>query len=233
MPVRELIEKLEPPPPPEVRTAAACLSYRDFLTVAVVVAAEDLFPDNWIYVHDPDVKVGRIQNFKNWSPDMVPDPTKTCLGLEYFCFEGDGLWTMSDDDLVALASRELASLGLARSEDIESGSVVRMAKAYPVYDSGYEESLRIVRAFLATLPNLQLVGRNGMHKYNNQDHSMLTAILAVENILGADYDLWSVNADAEYHEEITNGDDTLGSLPLLASTQPRVPRRVARSGAVK
>ncbi len=226
MPVRELIQKLEPAAPEEVIQAAEGLNYRDFLTVALVVNKPELFPDNWIYIHDPDVHVGRIQNFKNWSPFMVPDANKTCLGLEYFCFEGDGLWNMADRDLIELGKKELKILRLVNPDDVEDGAVVRMPKAYPVYDGTYAESLRIVREFLAGLGNLQLVGRNGMHKYNNQDHSMLTAMLAVKNIVGANYDLWMVNAEQEYHEEVTSEEAEQGvDLALLASTQPRVPRR--------
>jgi len=226
MPVRELIQKLEPPAPLEVTKAAEALNYRDFLTVALVVDKSELFPDNWIYIHDSEVKVGRIQNFKNWSPFMVPDENKTCLGLEYFCFEGDGLWSMADSDLVELGKKELEILGLARAADIEDGAVVRMAKAYPVYDGTYAESLVTVRKFLARLGNLQLVGRNGMHKYNNQDHSMLTAMLAVKNILGANHDLWQVNAEQEYHEEVSSDDKAnADEYALLASTQPAVPLR--------
>lgn len=226
MPIRELIQKFEPPPPETVLRAAEALNYRDFLTVALIVDKRELFPDNWIYIHDADVKVGRIQNFKNWSPSMVPDPEKTCLGLEYFCFEGDGLWTMTDSDLIELGKKELGILGLVNPADISDGSVVRMPKAYPVYDGTYAESLRVVRQFLSGIPNLQLVGRNGMHKYNNQDHSMLTAMLAVKNILGANYDLWQVNAEQEYHEEVTNRDQTDAiEFAKLASTQPRVPKR--------
>ncbi len=228
MPIQELIEKLDPPPPAGVRAAARDLHYRDFLTVALVIDQADMFPDNWIYIHDPEVKVGRIQNFKNWSPHMVPDPSKSCLGLEFFCFEGDGLWTMRDEDLVALGTREIEALGLARSSDVEDGAVVRMPKAYPVYDGGYAEAVATIRGFLDQLANLQLVGRNGMHKYNNQDHSMLTAMLAVQNILGGQYDLWKVNVEQEYHEEDvrreTEPDDAFAA---LAATQPRVPRRIA------
>ncbi len=217
MPLRELIEKLSPAAPANVRQAAAGLSYRDFLTVALILNRREVFPDNWIYIHDPDVKMGRIQNFKNWSPDMVPDPNTTCLGLEYFCFEGDGLWTMADRELIELGKRELETLGLASAADVTDGTVVRMPKAYPVYDAAYVEHLAVVRQFLDPLDNLQVVGRNGMHRYNNQDHSMYTAMLAVQNILGGQYDLWRVNADQEYHEEVTR----------LESTQPRVPTRVA------
>lgn len=157
---------------------------------------------------------------------MVPDQEKTCLGLEYFCFEGDGLWTTPDADLIELGRQELGILGLASPSEINDGSVVRMPKAYPVYDGTYAESLQVVREFLDSIPNLQVVGRNGMHKYNNQDHSMLTAMLAVRNILGASYDLWQVNADQEYHEEVTDRDKTKeDEFAMLASTQPRVPRR--------
>ena len=226
MPIKELIQKFDPPVPENVLKAAEALNYRDFLTVALVINQRELFPDNWIYIHDGDVKVGRIQNFKNWSPSMVPDPEKTCLGLEYFCFEGDGLWTMPDADLIELGKKELGLLGLATPSDVIDGAVVRMPKAYPVYDGTYAEALRVVREFLASVPNLQLVGRNGMHKYNNQDHSMLTAMLAVKNILGATYDLWQVNAEQEYHEEVTDRDKTEeDEFAMLAASQPRVPRR--------
>src|SRR6185503_3297349 len=140
-------------------------------------------------------KLGRIQNFKNWSPSMVPDQNKTCLGLEYFCFAGDGLWNSSDEELIALGKRELEQLGLARAGETDEGKVVRVPKAYPVYDSNHQQSLQTLRVFFESLPNLQLVGRNGMHKYNNQDHSMLTAMLAVKNIMGANHDLWGVNTE--------------------------------------
>jgi len=202
MPLRELIEGLSPAAPAAVRAAADGLKYRDFLTVALILNRGDVFPDNWIYIHDPDVKMGRIQNYKNWSPDMVPDAGATCLGLEYFCFAGDKLWTMRDEELIALGKREIEMLGLARADDMVDGCVVRMPKAYPVYDAGYGEHLRVVREFLGTLTNLQVIGRNGMHRYNNQDHSMLTAMLAVENIRGAHHDLWGVNDEREYIEEI-------------------------------
>ncbi len=227
MPFRELVQRLSPAAPPEVLRAANSLKYRDFLTVALIIGKRELFEDNWIYIHDAGVKVGRIQNFKNWSPEMVPDPEKTCLGLEYFCFEGDGLWTMPDAELLELAAQELDKLGLANAADVEDGTVVRMPKAYPIYDGGYQEALSTLRQFLGRLPNLQVVGRNGMHRYNNQDHAMATAMLAVENILGGNYDLWNVNVDQSYHEELT--DEEVGGLAEfkdLASTQPRVPERI-------
>ncbi len=205
MPLRTLVRALSPAAPADVRAAADRLKYRDFLTVALIIDAPETFPDNWIYVHDETVKLGRIQNFKNWSPEMVPDPTKTCLGLEYFCFEGDGLWTMADTDLVALGTKEMASIGLVDPAKVVDGTVVRMPKAYPVYDEGYEDALDVVRRYLDGFTNLQVVGRNGMHRYNNQDHSMVTAMLAVRNLLGGHHDVWAVNADDEYHEEVDLG----------------------------
>ena len=228
MPIRELIHAITPAAPAEVVAAADRLKYRDFLTVALVVDQKELFPDNWIYIHAPEVKVGRIQNFKNWSPYMVPDPSKTCLGLEYFCNEGDDLWTMADADLVALGREEIDRLGLAKAEDIRDGAVVRMPKAYPVYDSEYKDALATIRTYLEGVENLQLVGRNGMHRYNNQDHSMLTAMLAVQNIAGANYDLWKVNDDDNYHEEVREGeaDAYTRELGQMNATQPRVPDRI-------
>jgi protoporphyrinogen oxidase len=202
MPIRELVNSLDPPAPEPVRKAANSLRYRDFLIVAVVVNRKDLAPDNWIYIHEPGVKVGRIQNFKNWSPAMVPDPNKTCLGMEYFVFENDELWSSPDEKLIELAKQELGKLGLARPEEIEDGTVVRMPKAYPMYDTGWTEQVELIRKWLAeNVPNLQLVGRNGMHKYNNQDHSMMTALCAARNILGEKHDLWAINTEADYHEE--------------------------------
>ena len=203
MPVTEFVSKLSPPPPPEVLRAAGKLRYRDFLTVCLIVNAPELFPDNWIYIHDPDVRVGRIQNYKNWSPDMVPDPARTSLGLEYFCAEGDALWNTPDGDLVELAKREVARIGLAAYADIEDGCVVRIPKAYPVYDSDYRDYLALLREAVGRLENFQTIGRNGLHRYNNQDHAMLTGMLAVRNlVLGQHHDLWSVNTDPEYQEEI-------------------------------
>lgn len=224
MPIRELVRKMSPKPPKDVVKAAELLAYRDFLTVSLIVNKADLFKDNWIYIHDSAVKVGRIQNFKNWSPEMVPDPSKTCLGLEYFCFKGDGLWNTPDDELIELASNELDILGLVDKKDVEDGAVVRMPKAYPVYDSVYAGALETIKNFLADFKNLYLVGRNGMHKYNNQDHSMLTAMLAVKNILGANYDIWSVNEDKEYHEEVTRAEES--DARQVAATQPLVPKRI-------
>jgi protoporphyrinogen oxidase len=212
MPMRELVAKLDPPAPETVRAAAESLGYRDFISIAVMIDRANVFPDNWIYIHDPGVRVGRIQNFKNWSPDMVPDQSKTCLGLEYFCFEGDGLWTMKDAELIALATAELGRLGICSAAEVFDGVVVRQRKAYPVYDDRYEEHVAVVRDWLAaSLPNLYLAGRNGMHKYNNQDHSMMTALLVARQIAnGSQLDPWKVNADAVYHEDIRAGDRDLG-----------------------
>lgn len=230
IPMRELVRKLDPPPPQSILEAAKLLVYRDFLTVALIIDVDQLFPDNWIYIHDPRVKVGRIQNFKNWSEEMVAEPDKTCLGLEYFCFEGDGLWNMEDKALVKLASEELDLLGLADKSKIKDGAVVRQEKAYPVYNSTYKKGLDAVRTFIKTnLPNLQLIGRNGMHKYNNQDHSMLTAMFAVKNILGANYDIWNVNTEEEYHEEESKKSSngvTPDDLAKVEATQPQVPTKL-------
>jgi protoporphyrinogen oxidase len=202
LPLRDVVAMTRPEPPADVVEAARGLRYRDFLTVALVVDGEDLFPDNWIYIHDPSVRVGRIQNYRSWSPWMVPDPSKACVGLEYFCFAGDDLWTMSDDDLVAFATVELERLGLARPGQVERGFAIRVPKAYPIYDADYAERVAAIRAWLETIENLQQVGRNGLHRYNNSDHSMLTALRAVDNLLaGVGHDIWAVNAESAYHED--------------------------------
>jgi protoporphyrinogen oxidase len=202
LPIRELIRSMTPPPPDEVRRAAEALKYRDYLTVVLIVDRAETFPDNWIYIHEPRVRVGRIQNFKNWSPSLVPDAAKTSLGLEYFCFEGDDLWSMPDQELIALGRREVASIGLVSANEVSDGCVVRMPKAYPVYDDDYQAHLVVIRNWLKGFSNLELAGRNGMHKYNNQDHSMMTALLAARNMLGLGvFDTWKVNTDAEYHED--------------------------------
>jgi protoporphyrinogen oxidase len=203
MPITEFIQKLNPPPPPEILAAASRLSYRDFLTVCLIVDQEQLFADNWIYIHDPDVRVGRIQNFKNWSPDMAPDLTKTSVGLEYFCNQGDDFWNMADADLIELGKRELEQIGLARASDVIDGAVFRVEKAYPVYDSTYREHLSVLREFVDSFANFQTIGRNGLHRYNNQDHAILTGMYAVRNaLLGQNNNLWVVNAEDEYNEEI-------------------------------
>jgi protoporphyrinogen oxidase len=219
MPIGGLLEAMSPGVDDAVRIAAKSLTYRDFITVALVVPAAYSFPDNWIYIHDPGVKVGRIQNFGSWSPYLVKEG-RTCLGLEFFVNEGDDMWTCSDDELVDLATRELATLGLVAADKVERGYVVRMPKAYPVYDDHYQQHVAELRTWLeANAPNVHPVGRNGMHRYNNQDHSMLTAMLAVENVLGSHHDVWSVNVEAEYHEEVAAGER--GSTGRDAPVLPR------------
>jgi protoporphyrinogen oxidase len=221
-PIRELIAAITPTP--ACHNRAAQLNYRDFLTVVLIGHSAKLLPDNWVYIHDPAVKVGRVQNFRSWSPELIPDPDSTCLGLEYFCFEGDGLWTSSDEDLIELAKREITSIGLMKAEDVVDGCVVRQPKAYPVYDAGYRENVEAVREDLAAnYPRLHLVGRNGMHKYNNQDHAMMTGMLTALNILAGEtlYDTWDVNEDAEYHEGGVSG-----AKEALASER-LVPQRAA------
>jgi protoporphyrinogen oxidase len=202
MPLRELIRALDPAPPDAVLQAANYLRYRDYLTVVLIVKRDKVFPDNWIYIHSPEVKMGRIQNYKNWSPEMVPDQSRTSLGLEYFLWEKDDEWTWSNQRLIEMGVRECAQIGLIEPDEVEDGTVVRMKKAYPVYDQHYHESLDTIRRFLETIPNLQTVGRNGLHRYNNQDHSMLTAVYAARNIVGEKNDVWSVNTEMEYHEEV-------------------------------
>ncbi len=220
-PMRELAGRIYPLP--ATLPSAMNLNYRDFLTVALMIKSDDLFPDNWIYIHDDKVKVGRVQNFRSWSPEMVPDPELACVGLEYFCFEGDGLWSMSDDDLVALATKEMAILGLCDPETVVGGAVVRQEKAYPVYDETYRDNVEAMRVELEeTYPTLHMVGRNGMHRYNNQDHAMMTAMLTVKNIVAGRrvYDIWNVNEDAEYHESGSEGEQA-----ALASVRD-VPERL-------
>jgi protoporphyrinogen oxidase len=225
-PIRELMASIAPTP--ASLAAAEKLRYRDFITVALIVDKPDLFPDNWIYIHEPNVLVGRIQNFRSWSPEMVPDEKLSCLGLEYFCFEGDGLWTASDEQLIALAKRELAAIGLASEDEVKDGCVVRQKKAYPVYDDEYKMHIDTIREDIeAHYPTLHLVGRNGMHKYNNQDHAMMTAMLTVRNILAGEtaYDVWDVNEDAEYHEAgVSSEQEALRSVR-------QVPRRISRPAA--
>jgi len=225
-PMRELAGRIHPLP--ATLGHAMELKYRDFLTVALMIRSDDLFPDNWIYIHDSKVQVGRIQNFRSWSPEMVPDPTLACVGLEYFCFEGDGLWSSSDDELVELAKKEMALLGLCDPADVVGGAVVRQEKAYPVYDDNYAANVLAMRTELQRLyPTLHLVGRNGMHRYNNQDHAMMTAMLTVRNIEAGEalYDIWAVNEDAEYHEAGEEGQDAAGEQAALSSLRS-VPGRL-------
>ncbi len=238
-PMRQLAARMYPLP--ETTLNASNLKYRDFLTVALMIRSEDLFPDNWIYIHDSKVKVGRVQNFRSWSPEMVPDKDVACVGLEYFCFEGDGLWSMEDDDLVELAKKEMDILGLVSPDKVIGGAVVRQEKAYPVYDEEYAKNVDAMRTELeAKYPSLHLVGRNGMHRYNNQDHAMMTAMLTVENILAGErlYDTWCVNEDAEYHEAGDEGaekalpdsrktvtEDQAAALASVREVPERVPSR--------
>ena len=224
-PMRELAGRLHPLP--TTLPQASALRYRDFLTVALMIKSPDLFPDNWIYIHDSKVKVGRVQNFRSWSPEMVPDPDIACVGLEYFCFEGDGLWASSDADLIALATKEMAILGLCDPAHVTGGAVVRQEKAYPVYDEDYRDNVDALREEIeARHPSLHCVGRNGMHRYNNQDHAMMTAMLTVRNIqAGARvHDIWSVNEDAEYHEAGNEGEQA-GIAAALSSVR-EVPERL-------
>jgi protoporphyrinogen oxidase len=207
LPLRHMVGIVDGGAPAEVQAAAQGLRYRDFLTVALVLDGQDLFPDNWIYIHEPDVRVGRIQNYRSWSPWMVPDPDTACVGLEYFAFKGDDLWTMDDDKLVALATQELEQLGLAKPEQVRRGYVVRVPLAYPMYDETYAERVAAIRGWLDPLKDFVQVGRNGLHRYNNSDHSMLSAMRAVDNILlGEQHDIWAVNVESAYHEEETDAD---------------------------
>ncbi len=221
-PVKELLSALSPPPLTLLH--ARSLKYRDFLTIVLIGHTQRTWPDNWIYIHDPKVRVGRVQNFRSWSPEMIPDATATCLGLEYFCCEDDELWSMTDGDLIALAKQEIAAIGLMRSEEVTDACVVRQKKAYPVYDETYLENMRTIRFELESrFPGLHLIGRNGMHKYNNQDHAMMTGMLTAANILAGRtlYDVWAVNEDAEYGEAGFSGArDALASARL-------VPQKVA------
>ncbi|MFO1118469.1 MAG: NAD(P)/FAD-dependent oxidoreductase [Beijerinckiaceae bacterium] len=221
-PMAELMAAITPTPLSLLH--ARDLKYRDFLTVVLIGKSSIDLPDNWVYIHDPDVKVGRVQNFRSWSPEMIPDGVSTCLGLEYFCFEGDGLWTADDADLVALAKKEIEKIGLMRADEVADASVVRQPKAYPVYDDSYARNVEVIRLELQTrFPGLHLVGRNGMHKYNNQDHAMMTGLLTALNICAGEaiYDVWEVNEDAEYGEAgVSGAQEALKSERL-------VPRKVA------
>jgi protoporphyrinogen oxidase len=200
IPLRELITRISPPPPDAVVEAARGLRYRDFFTVGIILAKPEIFPDNWIYIHSPDVLVGRIQNFKNWSPEMVPDPQTTSLGLEYFCFDTDPIWNEEDSRLIALGVEEVEKLKFATKDQFLDGAVIRSPKTYPIYDEGYKKRIALIQGYISTIGNLQTIGRNGLHRYNNQDHSMLTAIYAVRNILGEKLSVWDINVDDAYHE---------------------------------
>lgn len=201
MPLRTFIDRMRPAPPDEVLEAAHALRYRDFITVNLILNSDNLFPDNWIYVHSPGVRVGRVQNFGNWSRELVPEAHRTSIGMEYFAFEGDDLWSRSDQELLSLAKNELEQLGLAPASSVLDGFVLRVKKAYPMYDRNFSRNLAIIRRYLEKFTNLQMLGRNGLHKYNNQDHSMLTGFLAADNLVhGDEHDIWQVNSDSEYQE---------------------------------
>jgi protoporphyrinogen oxidase len=231
MPLTALARIVDPPAPDEVLRAADDLHYRDFLTVALVVPEERSFPDNWIYIHAPDVKVGRIQNFGSWSPYLVKDG-RSCLALEYFVNEGDDLWRASDEELIVLATKELAAIGLVEAPDVEAGYVVRMPKAYPVYDEAYRSNVEVIRRwFEQHASNVHPVGRNGMHKYNNQDHSMYTAMLTVDNIHGAHHDIWSVNVEEEYHETSEERVERPSRSGSTGRDAPIMPRRAVGAGS--
>ena len=202
VPLKELIESIAPPAPNDVLRAANKLKYRDFFTVGLIINKAQIFPDNWIYIHSPEVKVGRIQNFKNWSPEMVPDSQTTSLGLEYFCFSTDDIWKKDNHELIEMGMDEVVQLKFAKREQISDGLVIKSPKTYPIYDEGYQDRIEIIKNYLSTIKNLQTMGRNGLHRYNNQDHSMLSAIIAVRNILGEDHSTWDINVDDEYHEII-------------------------------
>jgi len=222
MPLRELVEAMDPQPPEKVVRAAKGLRYRDYLTVVLVVNRESVFPDNWIYIHSPEVKMGRMQNYKNWSPYMVPNPSRTSLGLEYFLWDKDEEWTWSNDRLIEFGVRECAKIGLINPREVEDGTVVRMEKAYPVYDHQYQDYVQTVRQYLETLTNLQTIGRNGLHRYNNQDHSMVTGVYAARNIMGGKHDVWAVNTEKEYHEEGRSAPVNAGDRMVPARVQVSV-----------
>ena len=222
MALRDLVLSLDPPPPDAVLRAAHSLRYRDFLSVVLIVNQSDMFPDNWIYIHSPEVRLGRIQNYKNWSPHMVPDPATTALGLEYFLWDRDPEWSWSDERLIQMGIRECETLGLVRPEDVLEGTVVRAEMAYPIYDHEYQHHVRLIRDYLSQFTNLQTIGRNGLHRYNNMDHSMLTGLYAARNVVGEGErgDVWSVNADKSYHE--TGGDQ--GDTDTLPDRSVPIPR---------
>ena len=229
LPLRATVGMAGAAAPGEVQSAARGLRYRDFLTTALIIDGEDPFPDTWIYIHDPSVRVGRIQNFRAWSPWMIPDATKACVGMEYFCFQGDDLWEMDDEALIELGRQELAQLGLADPAKVIKGYVTRVPLAYPMYDPEYGERVDAVRGWLAGIGNLQQVGRNGLHRYNNSDHSMLTAMRAVENLLdGTDHDIWAVNAESVYHETDVKDENPYRNAPeTQAMREPLAASRAA------
>ena len=211
-----------------MREAAQGLRYREFLTVLLVIEGSDLFPDNWIYIHQPGVRVLRIQNFKSWSPWMVPNEVDGSIGMEYFCFEGDELWNMKDDDLVAMAGAgDREAPPCSQPTRSSSASSPASTRRIPIYDELYAERVATIRAWLETIENITQVGRNGLHRYNNSDHSMLTAMRAVENILlGTHHDIWAVNVESVYHEEHRENEDPYRTAPETpAMEQPLASER--------
>jgi protoporphyrinogen oxidase len=212
MPIQEFVRALDIHVPPDVKAISEGLQYRDFITVGLLAtrlsvhdkgSANLLIKDNWIYIQEPDVTAGRLQIFNNWSPFLVKDPGTVWVGVEYFCYETDALWKQSDEEIAALAKKELEKIGILKQADVLDATVIRVPKTYPAYFGAYERFDEL-RCYLDGFPNLFLVGRNGMHKYNNQDHSMLTAMTAVDNILAGRTDkdnIWAVNTEMEYHEE--------------------------------
>jgi len=215
IPLSELVLSLDPPAPADVVDAARRLRYRELCLVALVIDGEQPFPDNWIYLHDPGTRAGRVQNFGAWSPDMV-QPGTTCLGAEYFCFEGDEIWELGEAEAVQLATDELARIGLVDPARVVDGVKVRVPRAYPMYDGDYREAVQVLRGFLAGFDNLQTFGRNGLHRYNNQDHSMWTAVLATLNLIdGTDHDVWSVNIEEAYLEAAGEVLDTVVDVDLV------------------
>lgn len=217
MALSDLVKIMEPSAPEDVLKAANSLKYRDFMTIALVVPRDAAFDDTWIYVHYPEVKVGRIQNYVSWSPYMAPE-NMTCLGLEYFVFKNDKIWYEQDENLIKMATDEISRIGLIKPDDVKKGWVIRQTRAYPMYDESYKDHVKTIRAWLeAEVPNVYPVGRNGMHRYNNQDHSMYTAMLTVENLYGASFDIWAVNVEEEYHEEVQSEKGTGRLAPVIPS----------------
>lgn len=225
MPLSKLVGALDPPAPDSVRQAANRLRYRDYMTVVLIVNKPEVFPDHWIYIHAPEVRVGRIQNYKNWSPDLVPDSSRTSLGLEYFLWKEDAEWQWPDERIIQQGIEECSYLGLIRPDEVEDGVVVRMKRAYPIYDQDFQTHLEVIRDYLSGFENLQTVGRNGLHRYNNQDHSMLTGLLAARNVLSEPGDVWSVNTERTHHEDgdqIQPPGDRLVPVPVNSSVTPSI-----------
>ncbi|MCC7211124.1 MAG: hypothetical protein IT451_04645 [Candidatus Brocadia sp.] len=219
MPIKDLINRIEPSPDENIKNIASNLVYRDFIIAGILVSelkvknttnmrtVNNIIPDNWIYIQEKDVHLGRIQIFNNWSPYMVAHKNAIWLGAEYFCTEGDELWSLSDNDFLQLAINELKKIGFIDTGSVKDGGVIRVPKAYPSYIGSYEK-IREVIEYLNTIENLFLIGRNGMHRYNNQDHSMMSAMVAVENIvkgIKTKDNLWKINIEEEYHEEMSKG----------------------------